>query len=170
MLVVFCFFSNRSFKDFHNICLHFYFGVNFFNLGFICECIYGVVLGLLKLHCQYGSNFHWESSIDLIVIFNYIRELFFPYLTRYKVFVLGALSCFWCESNFFCFVKLKKSFFSTCFGLNPNKKLIAKMLTPLYGIQHQEWGIKNIWCIIQCLLMFSIIWLKTYLHFEIRIF
>jgi hypothetical protein len=74
---VFIIILNIYFKDFHNICLHSYFSVNFLNLGYICDCIYGVVLGFLKIHCQYGSIFHWESYIDLIVIFNYIRQLFF---------------------------------------------------------------------------------------------
>ncbi len=44
---------------------------------FIVNVFYNVILGFLKIHCQYGSNVHLESYIDLNVIFNYIRELFF---------------------------------------------------------------------------------------------
>jgi hypothetical protein len=103
-MLMFFFFSNIYFKDFHNICLHSYFSVNFYNLDFICECIYGVVLRFLKRLCQYGSKFHWGSYIDLIVIFNYIRELFFPYLTRCKVFVLGSIIMFlmWIQFSLLC--------------------------------------------------------------------
>jgi len=87
------------------------FSVNCFNLGCTCECIYGVVLRFLKIHCQYGSNFHWESYIDLIVIFNYIREIFFPYLTRYKVFALGCIIMFDVDQIFFALSKKRKIIF-----------------------------------------------------------
>ncbi len=38
---------------------------------------YKVILGFFKIHCQYGSNVHLKSYIDIDVIFNYIGELFF---------------------------------------------------------------------------------------------
>ncbi len=45
LLILFYFFSNIYFKKFHNICLHSCFDMNFLNLGFIFDCVYGVVLG-----------------------------------------------------------------------------------------------------------------------------
>jgi len=73
---------------------------------FIVSVFYNrVITSFLKRHCQYGSNVYWESYIEFYGIFNYLRELYLPYLTSYKKFVSKCIIMFWCGSNFVCYVK-----------------------------------------------------------------
>jgi hypothetical protein len=50
------------------------------------------------------------------------------------------------------------------FRIESKQKIHWEEVRPIYGIQHQRWGIGNTWCIIECFLMHSINWLRNYLH------
>ncbi len=123
---------------------------------------------LFKGFSKYIVNMDWmfigkEGYIDLDAIFNYIRKLFLPFLTT-KFLYWNASSWFDVDPILFALSKKRRNYSSRMFRIESKQKIHWEEVRPIYGIQHQRWGIGSTWCIIECLLMHSISWLRNYLH------